>query len=179
VTSRRAHALALRPLALGLSDGILNALVLAAGAVLGAKGGVSFSLAARVSAVAFVTGAIMFFVGEYAQLRAELVRAERELNMTRSGRLATGALGRRARAGAAVAAATASVSSLIGALVPLVIGAMLPAQHWLPLALAIGALGGLGAVLARAVHGNPLAWALAMVVCGAVAAVVGVELKLT
>lgn len=172
----RPRALGLRPLALGLSDGILNALVLAAGAVLGAKGGVTLGLAARVSAVAFVTGMIMFFVAEYAQLRAELVRAERQLNMTRSGRLATGALGRRARADAAVAAAT---SSLVGALVPLVIGALLPTQQWLPLALAIGALGGLGVVLGRAVHGKPLLWASAMLACGVLAAIVGVELKIT
>jgi VIT1/CCC1 family predicted Fe2+/Mn2+ transporter len=169
----------LRPLALGLSDGILNALVLAAGAVVGAKGGISFGLAARVSAVAFVTGLIMFFVAEYAQQRAELVRAEHQLNMTRSGRLAAGALGQRARAEAAAAAATSSVSSLVGALVPLLIGAALPTLHWLPLVLAVGGLGGLGAVLARAVNGKPILWALAMLICGTAAAVVGVELKLT
>ena len=63
----------LRPLTLGLSDGIVNALVLASAAVLGGKGGVSFDLAFRVAAVAFVTGVVTFFIAEYAHLRGELV----------------------------------------------------------------------------------------------------------
>jgi VIT1/CCC1 family predicted Fe2+/Mn2+ transporter len=169
----------LRPLALGLSDGLLNALVLAAGAVLNADKGVTIGLAARVSAVAFVTGMVMFFIGEYAQLRADLVRAEHQLNMTRSGRLATGALGRRARVKAAAAAGTASVASFIGALLPLLVGALIPALRVLPLVLSVLALGGLGAILARAVNGNPLLWALGMLLCGAAAAAVGVELNIT
>jgi VIT1/CCC1 family predicted Fe2+/Mn2+ transporter len=177
--TRSREVLSLRPLALGLSDGILNALVLASAAVLRTKGGITVGLALRVSAVAFVTGMVMFLVAEYAQLRSELVRAERQLNMTHSGQLAAGHLGHRVRVEATWAAAIASASSLVGALVPLLIGAMLPSLRWISIAVAVGALGGLGAVLAHTVGGNSVRWAVVMTLSGAVVAAIGVQLHLT
>jgi hypothetical protein len=83
----------LLPLSLGIADGILNALTLASAAVLHGRGLTAW-LATRVGIVAFVSAIFTVFVAEYAQLRAELARAERELSLTVSGRLAAGALGR-------------------------------------------------------------------------------------
>lgn len=169
----------LLPLALGLSDGILNALVLASSAVLRGTVGMSVTLAVRISIVALVTAVFTMFVAEYAQLRSELARAEHQLNLTSSGRLATGRLGRTVRFEAIQAAALAGGCSFLGSLTPLMIGAFLPERPWLPLAAAVVALGGLGLILARVVNGCPLRWAAAMMLGGLVAALIGVRLDLT
>ena len=58
--------------------------------------GLTAALALRLGAVALVSAVFTVFVAEYAQLRAGLVRAEHELNLLRSGRMATTQLGRSA-----------------------------------------------------------------------------------
>ena len=84
------------PLVLGVTDGILNALTLAAGAVLRSSAGVSVSLALRVGCAALVTAAFTMFIADYAERRAHLVRSSRQLNLTEPGRLAATQLGRQA-----------------------------------------------------------------------------------
>lgn len=132
------------PLVLGITDGILNALILAAGAVLRSATGVSASLAVRVGCVAFVTAAFTMFIADYAERRAHLVRASRELNLTGPGRLAASQLGRQAALESTVAMAVAATASLVGASAPLLLGAVLPGPPWLVLVLAVLALGLLG-----------------------------------
>jgi hypothetical protein len=80
--------------ALGVSDGILNALTLASAKVLRGHG-LDLGLGGRVGIVAFPSAVLTIFVAEYAQNRLELVRAERQLMFTRSGRLAATSLGGR------------------------------------------------------------------------------------
>jgi hypothetical protein len=53
----------------GLSDGILTALTLAAGKLLGPEAAMSPGLALRVALAAAVSGAFVFFVAHYAVLR--------------------------------------------------------------------------------------------------------------
>ena len=77
----------LLPFSLGLADGIVNALTLASATVLHGRGLTAW-LGLRVGAVALVTAAFTIFVAEYAQLRSELTRAERETEPDR--RRATG-----------------------------------------------------------------------------------------
>lgn len=168
----------LLPLSLGLGDGILNALTLASAAVLHGRG-LNLWLATRVGIVAFVTSIFTVFVAEYAELRAELVRAERELSLTQSGRLAAGSLGRQVAREGVEAALVASVSSFIGAIIPLLLGVVLRHYSWTALALAIAALGGLGASLATAVGGSRLRWIIAMMISGAIVAVIGTVLDIT
>jgi VIT1/CCC1 family predicted Fe2+/Mn2+ transporter len=117
------------------------------------------------------------FVAEYGQLRAELARAERELSFTRSGRLATGQLGRQVAREAAAASAVASGASFIGALTPLLIGAALTAYSWSALIVAIGALGALGGALATAVGGRRPRWIITMIVMGIAVAAAGTYLN--
>ena len=64
-------------------------------------------------------------------------------------------------------------------LFPLVIGAVVPRVPWIALAAAVAALGGLGAALAHTINGRPWRWAIAMMICGAIVAAIGVELKIT
>lgn len=148
----------------GLVDGILNALTLASGRVL--KAGVDINLAWRVGAAAAATTLFVFFVAHYAELRAELVRSEKELNLTSHGRLATTALGRRAMLHSCVGASIAAVCGLVGATFPLLICYLLPRPPWLCIAISIALLGLLGLGLARSVHGAGAYWALALVAGG-------------
>ncbi|WP_019632811.1 hypothetical protein [Actinomadura atramentaria] len=159
----RGHRL---PVILGVTDGLLNALTLAASALLGRGGQATVSLAARIGVAALVTSAFTMFVADYAERRAHLVRAGRELNLTARGQLATTRLGRRAAGRSAVAMLLASVMSYLGASVPIMAGALLPGPSWLVVALALAALAGLGAALARTFGAHRLRWAAAMAAGG-------------
>ena len=169
----------LLPVALGFSDGIMNALVLGASAMLHGGGEITFDLAYRIAVVSLVTAVFTVFVAEYANLRARLRHAERQLNLTRSGRLATTRLGRTVAHEAAAAALVASVCSFSGALCPLTIGALLPGSPWCALVFAIGALFVLGLALARATSGRMTYWSTTLVVCGIAVALVGIQLRVT
>lgn len=136
-------------------------------------------LAVRVGAVAFVSAIFTVFVAEYGQLRAELARAERELSLTGSGRLAASALGRQVAHEAAEAALVASTASFVGAIVPLLVGVVLRPYSWTALAVAIVALGALGASLATAVGGRRPRWVISMMICGSVVAAIGMGLDIT
>lgn len=168
----------LLPVALGISDGILNALVLAASAMAHASDEITVSLAARVALAALVTSVFTVFVAEFASLRARLRRAERQLNLTRSGRLATTQLGRTVAWEAAGSAVVACVASFLGAISPLLIGAFLPAAPWCSFVFAIGALFVLGVALAKATAGHVGYWSAGLTVCGVVVAAIGAQLRI-
>jgi predicted membrane protein (TIGR00267 family) len=166
------------PIVLGLTDGILTALTLVAGRLVAASGSITLGLALRIAAAAAVSSAFILFVARYAELRGELVRAERQLNLTARGRLATTRLGYAVLREAMAAASVASVCSLLGALVPLVAGMVIPGPAWLAIIAAIGALGGVGAGLGRALYGSVGRWALAMVVAGLIVSAAGAKLHI-
>ncbi|WP_170837883.1 hypothetical protein [Streptomyces sp. TP-A0874] len=156
------------PTVLGLTDGLLNALTLASSSLLGTGSPATLSLAARVGCVALVTSAFTMFVADYAEQRAHLVRAAKELNLISRGHLATTRLGQLAAMRSTRAMAVAAVSSFVGAGLPLLLGVLIPGPSWIVILLAIAALSALGASLAHAFQGRKGRWALAMG-CGAVA----------
>jgi VIT1/CCC1 family predicted Fe2+/Mn2+ transporter len=159
-------------------DGILNALTLAAGPLLRSHGGTSFGLACRVGAAAALTTLFVFFVAHYAELRAELVRAERQLNLSSHGPLAASRLGRRALYEAAASATLAAACGLVGAACPLLLSTVLPGPGWIGLCATIVLLGVLGAVLARSFYGSVLFWSFAIMAGGIALTFVGIELNL-
>jgi VIT1/CCC1 family predicted Fe2+/Mn2+ transporter len=159
----------------GISDGILTALTLAAGKLLGHEPGMDVALAWRVAVATGASGAFVFFVAHYTALRSELIEAERQLNLTEHGRLATTALGRAVLLEANGRALISSVCSFSGALLPLMLGV---ADPKLAVAVSLGALGVLGAVLAKSVHGRPLLWAAILLGGGAVFAWLGTWLRI-
>lgn len=174
---RRWQERLLLPLSLGIADGILTALILASATVLYGRG-LDIGLAFRVAAAACISAAFTMFVADYASLRADLVRAERQLSLTQSGRLASGALGRQVAREATEAAVVASIASFVGAMAPLMIGVGLHSYRWTALAIAILALGGLGASLAAVTGGRRSVWIAALMIGGAAIAVVGVVLDI-
>jgi predicted membrane protein (TIGR00267 family) len=133
----------------GVIDGILTALTLAAGTVF--KGGaLSLALVGKVAVFSACTTVFVFFVAHYTELRSELIRSERELNLLSHGRLATTRLGQQVRREALLGALVASVCSLFGAAIPLLLGLALPGMPLLSIALAI-------ASSARSAHCSPKA----------------------
>lgn len=170
---------ALLPVALGLADGILNALTLASGSLIGSNTHVTASLGMRISIAALVTAGFSVFVGTYSQERGGLRRAARQVNMTNHGALVGTRLGHIATRRALTQAALASGSSMLGALLPLLIAAALPGPGWIAAVVAVCALGVLGAGLARAVLGNRLKWAGALVIGGVAVSAIGLCINIT
>lgn len=163
--------------ALGLSDGILNALVLAS-ATVSSGVGLDVALGARVGIVAFSSAVLTVFVAEYAEYRSDLMRSERQLMFTRSGRLAATSLGRAVLKDAATIAIVAAISSFVGAALPLVVGALLPGASWMALVVSVAALGGLGVLLAVHVGGRRWVWAVSLIIAGAIVTIIGVWVHL-
>jgi predicted membrane protein (TIGR00267 family) len=162
----------------GLCDGILTALIFAAGTLLNYDRSMSIGLALRIACAALASGAFIFFVAHYAELRGELVHAERQLNLTSHGRFATTRLGTAVLRDAAVAAVIASGSTFVGALLPLLGAALFPRPAWLSLAVAIAALGALGIGLAKSIVGSPLRWGTALVLGGILVSLIGLKLHI-
>lgn len=167
------------PVALGVSDGILNALILASAVFVDHGKTMTLGFAARVGCVALVTAVFTMFVAEYADLRAGLAQASRQLNLSASGRLATTHLGQQVRRDALQAAAIAGLASFVGAVLPLALAAAMPSVAWMGLAVAVVLLGALGVAIAASVGGNGRRWSAGLIMAGAVVAVVGVQLRIT
>ncbi|PWK89740.1 hypothetical protein [Fulvimonas soli] len=162
----------------GLTDGILTALTLGAGHMLAAAAPATPGLAFRVAGAAAVSGAFVFLVAHYADLRGELVEAERQLNLVAHGRFATSRLGRAVFREAVSKAAMASLCTFAGALLPMLVGALAWLPRWTPIAVSIVALCLLGWLLARTVFGRPLYWVLALGAAGGLLAWLGAALKI-
>lgn len=60
----------------------------------------------------------------------------------------------------------AAATGFGGAMLPLALGVIFPAVSWLAMAMAIAVLGLLGIAVARAVHGSPAHWAIALMAAG-------------
>lgn len=161
----------------GLCDGILTALTLGAARLFDPDVPMSLSLAWRVATAGAVSGMFLFFVAHYAELRRQLVEAERQLNLTSHGRLATTRLGHEVLQEAALGAVGGGACSFLGAMYPLLIGAILPQAVWVAIGAALGGLGVLGVCLARSFHGNALGWTLALVAGGVCFTFIGLQLR--
>jgi predicted membrane protein (TIGR00267 family) len=162
----------------GVIDGMLTALTLAAGTLFNKGGALSLALVGKVAVFSACTTVFVFFVAHYTELRSELVRSERELNLLSHGRLATTRLGQQVRREALLGSLVASLCSLIGAAIPLLLGLLLPGLPVLSVALAVGLLGGLGALLAMSLFGSPLVWAIGMMLGGIALTLIGVNLDI-
>jgi VIT1/CCC1 family predicted Fe2+/Mn2+ transporter len=161
----------------GLIDGILNALTLAAGTLV-AEGGLTFATGAKVAAVTACTTSFVFFVAHYAQLRSELVRSARQLNLLSRGRLAATQLGRQILREALLGAVVASMCGVIGSTIPLCLSLLVPQLPIVGIVLTISLLGLLGWVLALSVFGSPSLWAISMMVGGIAVTAIGVKLNI-
>lgn len=172
---RRAWTL---PLTIGLCDGILNALILASARLVRGPGAVGLVFALKVGCVAFATALFTIFVAEYAEERARLSRATRQLSLSQRGHLAATGLRHRVLRRAALAATIASVSSFVGATAPLVLAGTLAGAPWSGLLAAIVLLGFLGGILAQSFEAHWPLWTTALVVAGVAVSAIGTWLNI-
>jgi VIT1/CCC1 family predicted Fe2+/Mn2+ transporter len=161
----------------GLVDGILNALTLAA-AKLVTQGSLTLSLVGKVAAVTGCTTSFVFFVAHYAELRSELVRAARDLNLASRGQLATTRLGKQIFYEALWDAVVASVCGVIGSVIPLAISLAIPQVPVVGIALTIAILGVLGWLLGLSVFGSAALWSGGLILGGIVVTAIGVQLNI-
>ncbi len=174
---RRSH---LFPLVIGPVDGILTVLTLSAGRMM-ASGGPQIDLlfAVRIALAASLSGGFVYFIAEYSRLRGQLIDAERHLSLSSPGRFAASRLGTAVLLDSFRGAAISAVAGSLGAMLPLAIGTLFAGRQWLTLVIAIAALGALGAMVAQAVRGRPLTWALALMATGALLTALGIVLNVT
>lgn len=168
----------LLPVALGLSDGILNTLMLTANRLQGDVIPVTLSLAARIAVASAVESAFMLFVALYAQLRQDLTYADRQLNVLGRGRMARTRQGRAVMRAATFMTLIAGVCSLAGAGAPLLIAAAIEMSGYSILAITVAGLGLLGIAISRAAHGRWMAWAAAMLGGGFLVTLLGIWLRI-
>jgi predicted membrane protein (TIGR00267 family) len=157
----------------GLIDGILTALTLTASKLLSSAASIEANLALRVGAAAGATTIFVFFVAHYAELRAELIRAERQLNLRHRGRLLAGDLGDQIFREALAGAMLAAFCSVLGALCPIVLALALPSPRWLGCLVTILVLGALGMALAQSFYGSRIRWSAMLMAGGIISAVLG------
>lgn len=164
------------PLVTGSIDGILTALTLAAGRIVTPHQAIDLMLAVRIALAACLSGGFVFFVAEYAHLRAELVHAERHLNLSTAGRLAASRLGSDVLRTSLGYTLIATVGGFMGAMLPLALGAIFSAISWMTIVVAVAVLGLLGIAVSRAVKGNPIYWAIDLMAVGALLSIAGMLL---
>jgi predicted membrane protein (TIGR00267 family) len=165
-------------LVIGVTDGILTALTLAAARVVTSADPLTANLALRIAAASSLSGMFVFFAAEYIHQREWLARAERQLSLRSGGHLAATHLGRAVFRETLGAAVLSSACNFAGALVPLLAGAMVPEHSWLAVAVGILVLGALGVAAARATHGRMLVWVGTLMVAGIILAAIGLELRI-
>lgn len=168
----------LLPTVLGLADGILTALTLAAGQLTEPGHEMAMARGIKIAVAALVSSAFVFYVAHYAQLRGDLIHAERQLNLMSHGRLASTRLGRSVRVEALVTAVLSSVASFAGALIPLLTGVLLPTFRWGPVVASLGSLGVLGVALARVVRGSYWLWCGGLMTGGVALSLIGIRLRI-
>ncbi len=162
--------------ALGFSDGILTALMLAAGR-LWVGDTIPLDLTLRIAAAGALSGLATLFLAEYARLRLEMSRAAAQLNLATPNRLISSALGRAILEEATGTAMLSALCSFLGALIPLLTAPLAPGVPAVPVAAALAALAALGSTLGRVLGGRLVLWALALVGTGVVIAAMGIWLN--
>ena len=66
------------------------------------------------------------------------------------------------------------MTGFIGAMLPLSLGALFAVLPWVTLLAAVVALGFVGAIIARAVHGDTVRWTAGLMISGVVLACAGI-----
>jgi len=163
---------------LGLTDGLLTVLTLAAGRMIRSQSGLPFSLAMRVAAASSVAGGVVFFTAEVARRNQELVHAERQLNLVTRGHLATTRLGHFVLTESSKAALIVIGSNFLGALLPLIAGLIWRRFVWGPICFSILSLGALGAIIAKTTYRSAMLWTTGLMIAGAVLATLGIWLRI-
>ena len=160
------------PITLGLSDGIITALMLAAGDLLSYHD-VGLNLALRIAFGSAFVGSFSYFIAEYARLRGELYRVSRQLTLKSPSFLTKGKLGKDIILESTVGTSLSGFCGFSGAMIPLLVNVYMPHPVWLSVIIAIVTLGVLGIGLSKTVVGKHTYWAVSMVLMGIIVTAAG------
>lgn len=160
------------PITIGLSDGIITALMLVSGDILRGDQ-IYLSLALRVAYGSSFVGTFSYFIAQYSELRGELSRTSRQLNLRSPSYLIKSKLGRDIIFESVAGAASAGFFGFVGALIPLVTSVMIPMDPIMAFVSAEASLAILGFSIGKAVKGNYFFWIIMMFVIGLVVAWAG------
>ncbi|WP_241760306.1 hypothetical protein [Thermoplasma volcanium] len=162
---------------LGLSDGIITALMIAS-ARIASNTPVSLYEALRISFGSSLVGAFSYFVAEYSRLRGEIVRISRQLTMVSPWKLIHTRIGHSILIESLEGTTLSGFSGFAGALIPLASDVYLHQLGEVPFVISIAALSILGIGLARSISGHYATWALGMALLGVLMSYVGLILHI-
>jgi VIT1/CCC1 family predicted Fe2+/Mn2+ transporter len=165
------------PVSIGLSDGIITALILASGGILG-KSNIDLFEAFRISFGSAFAGAFSYFIAQYAGLNEELHRTALQLNLKSTDYLLKGHLGIQIFIESLLGAFIAAFFGFLGALIPLSSSLIIRSNIEIPLLLSYTSLAVLGLFISKTTAGRSRFWVIVMVIVGIIVTVAGYELKL-
>ncbi len=162
---------------LGLTDGILTALTLAAGLIVESRNRVSLPVGLRVAVASALAGGVVFFTAELARRNQELVHAEQQLNLSSHGRLAATRLGHFVLVESSKATIVVIASNFFGALSPFLVS-LISQFRWVPIYFSIVLLGILGLTIATATYRSKILWTGSLMIAGGALTALGLWLRI-
>ena len=165
------------PVSIGLSDGIITALILASAGIIG-KSTIDLFEAFKISFGSAFAGAFSYFIAQYAGLNEELHRTALQLNLKSTNYLLKGHLGIEIFVESLLGAFIAAFFGFLGALIPLSSSLIIKNNIELPLLLSYASLAVLGLFISKTTAGRARFWILVMVTVGIIVTIAGYELKL-
>lgn len=129
---REHHSYNLVALLGGAVSGTMSAALLAIGALWADGTPLARPMLLTIGTVSALSSAFAFLLSHYAGLRDDLLHAERQLNLTASGRLASGILGRKILRQALHATLYAALAYLLCFGLPFLLAWPFPGLPWLP-----------------------------------------------
>jgi VIT1/CCC1 family predicted Fe2+/Mn2+ transporter len=165
------------PVSIGLSDGIITALILASGGIIG-KSTIDIFEAFKISFGSAFAGAFSYFIAQYAGLNEELHRTALQLNLKSTDYLLRGHLGIEIFIESLLGAFIAAFFGFLGALIPLSSSLIVRGNEIIPLSLSYTSLAILGLFISKSTAGRARFWIIVMVTVGIIVTIAGFELKL-
>ena len=165
------------PVSIGLSDGIITALILASGGIIG-NTHINLYLAVKISFGSAFAGAFSYFIAQYAGLNEELHRTARQLHLKSTNYLLRGHLGSEIFIESIIGALIAAVFGFLGALIPLSSSLMIKNDIFIPLIFSYLSLAILGFFISKTTAGRAPFWITVMVTVGVIVTIAGYYLKL-
>ncbi len=145
------------PVILGLTDGIVTALMIATNEILTVTVP-EFNLYIRIALGSASVGAVSFFMADYSSLKQELVRLSKIVNPNTPFELLETQLGRRIVSESVEKTLLSALAGFGGALIPLALSSVFITQYWVSLLGADLSLALLGVLVARVQSGNYFFW---------------------
>jgi len=165
------------PVSIGLSDGIITALILASGGIIG-KSSIDLYLAFKISFGSAFAGTFSYFIAQYAGLNEELHRTAVQLNLKSTDYLLKGHLGTEIFVESLIGAFIAALFGFLGALIPLSSSLIIKNNIFIPLSLSYISLAILGLFISKTTAGRAGFWISVMVIVGIIVTIAGYYLKL-